>query len=546
MFARTIVFLFVFSISLKAQATNYYLSVNGNDNNSGLSQGQAWKTINRLNNHNLQPGDVITFGPGQFQGTIRQLANECGTNANPITFKGASNHSTMITPNGSHGLISHCGNLKVEGFSMMGQGFTSYHWISGIFVHNNMETHQISNIHIKDNIVSNFPNAGIFLRGKGSFGVSNVFIENNIACYNKDIGIRVRADVQNDPNLQPHQYPNQNIHITSNIACHNDGRPMPGVEHTGSGIIVAQTNNAFIMRNEAFENGKDDTPESGGPVGIWTWDSNAVFMFHNISHHNHGGGVDGGGFDFDGAVRNSVMAYNISHNNDGPGYLHYQYGGAPRNQQNNIIAYNISYNDGGNQNTGALLVGSGDNSVSGPIYIFNNTFITKDKPNKNIANVKIHERGLGSVNLYNNIFIHKGNEPIVSIFDYGTSTVRADINMLQNIYYNPTGNYQYIFRNTTSNSLGQFRNVAGVENFFGQNYGFQQNPGINQYLSNPSTPYMFTVDQLKDAARQFLIRPANSPALLNGINPSQFGLISYPIGILGHSSLGVIGAVGKK
>ncbi|MFP4060885.1 MAG: hypothetical protein ACOC10_04965 [Bacteroidota bacterium] len=50
--------------SVKVFATNYYLSNNGNDTNSGINPSNGWKTINRLNQVELKAGDSIFFHAG--------------------------------------------------------------------------------------------------------------------------------------------------------------------------------------------------------------------------------------------------------------------------------------------------------------------------------------------------------------------------------------------------------------------------------------------------------------------------------------------------
>ena len=70
----------------------YYVdAVNGNDNNSGLTQSSAWKTINKVNNNSFSSGDIISFKRGEtFTGytltpPISNLTfNTYGTGAKPI------------------------------------------------------------------------------------------------------------------------------------------------------------------------------------------------------------------------------------------------------------------------------------------------------------------------------------------------------------------------------------------------------------------------------------------------------------------------------
>ena len=70
------------------QATDYYLSEDGNDSHTGTSQAQAWASLEKLNTMilRLKPGDRVLFKRGsRFQGTIT-IQNIMGSEARPITF----------------------------------------------------------------------------------------------------------------------------------------------------------------------------------------------------------------------------------------------------------------------------------------------------------------------------------------------------------------------------------------------------------------------------------------------------------------------------
>ena len=114
-----------------------------------------------------------------------------------------------------------------------------------------------------------------------------------------------------------------------------------------------------------------------GPIGIWAYHSNNVTIQHCIAHSNktNPNGWDGGGFDFDGGVTNSVMQYNLSYNNMGPGFGLYQYYGAAK-WENNIVRYNISFNDGIEIDSCGLQIWNGQ--PEGPemknALIYNNVF----------------------------------------------------------------------------------------------------------------------------------------------------------------------------
>ena len=79
-------------------------------------------------------------------------------------------------------------------------------------------------------------------------------------------------------------------------------------------------------------------------VGIWTYASNRVTIRSSESYGNRTGGhADGGGFDLDGGVTNSVIEYCYSHDNDGPGFLVWNYEGAPHRLAGNILTEAIVF-----------------------------------------------------------------------------------------------------------------------------------------------------------------------------------------------------------
>ena len=117
--------------------------------------------------------------------------------------------------------------------------------------------------------------------------------------------------------------------------------------HSGNGILIGGVTNGLIEYCEAMNNGWDMPRDGNGPVGIWAYQSDSITIQYCYSHHNKTStkGKDGGGFDFDGGITNSVMQYNYSAHNEGAGYGIFQYAGATA-WTNNTIRYNTSYNDG--------------------------------------------------------------------------------------------------------------------------------------------------------------------------------------------------------
>ncbi len=77
-------------ICITMQAKTYYVSANGNNSNTGLTEATSWQTISKINSFNFAANDVILFKRGDiFYGgiTIRQhnlTYGAFGTGAKPI------------------------------------------------------------------------------------------------------------------------------------------------------------------------------------------------------------------------------------------------------------------------------------------------------------------------------------------------------------------------------------------------------------------------------------------------------------------------------
>ena len=172
--------------------------------------------------------------------------------------------------------------------------------------------------------------------------------------------------------------------------------------HSGNGIVLADVDGALIEFNVAYGNGEKNSFGGGGPVGIWAWDANAVIIQFNESYGNKSGTFDGGGFDLDGGTTNSVMQYNYSHDNDGPGYQIAQFPYA-RRMDKNTIRYNISENDcRNNESCGAINLWNGGSGINNTLIHNNTVFLTNT--NKTISAFRFMTV-TNNTHVYNNIFV---------------------------------------------------------------------------------------------------------------------------------------------
>jgi hypothetical protein len=229
----------------------------------------------------------------------------------------------------------------------------------------------------------------------------------------------------------PVNYDNHNLYIGYCVAENNPGDPSVLKNHSGNGILASSVDGGVIEFCESFNNGWDMPWTGNGPVGIWIWDCNDFVIQNCISHDNRTNPVaaDGGGFDFDGGVSNSIMQYNLSYNNEGSAIGLFEFGAA-KAWENNIIRYNISQNDG-IINGGSIGIWKGDaGGTMRNCEIYNNTFFnSKDKG----PAIWLWDNYPGFT-FRNNIFIYSG------IFRDGPKPFKDEV-FQGNVYWNLKGGF---------------------------------------------------------------------------------------------------------
>ena len=97
-------------------ATDYYVSVKGDDSSSGLSPKTPWKTINKVNTefYRMKPGDRILFKRGErFYGALK--ISRSGTSGSPIIISAFENGPSPV--------IS--GFIEISGWKIEGNGIYS-------------------------------------------------------------------------------------------------------------------------------------------------------------------------------------------------------------------------------------------------------------------------------------------------------------------------------------------------------------------------------------------------------------------------------------
>ena len=420
---------------------------------------------------------TTTLAAGKNQGTPAspiKLGTYDPAQPTKTTFTPIERANIFINQAGAQGIyLENVAGYDIGNLNIIGPGYDSS-TADGIIAYNKLSGDtKLDFLNFHDLEVSFFGVAGISVGGgNGQSGFKNVFITNSVVHDNLKVGIQTFGTPITPTTVG---YANSDVYVGNCKAYNHRGKPGLKI-NTGSGILIGSTQRATVERSVAYSNGERNEAE-GGPIGMWTYDSDQVKIQYNESHHNRTNSpADGGGFDIDGGVTNSVMQYNYSHDNDGAGYLIAQYEGT-RALHDNKVRYNISQNDGRKNGYGAIhFYGQMDQ-----IDIYNNTVFVDNatKPASAILMTKPGTYGgaptspgcslnplpvtptytigpVSNARVKNNIFYARNNARLLSIGG-GNPNLSFDSN-------------RYFHDNTGTNTFPYFYGFGGDFGTGGNNY----------------------------------------------------------------------------
>ena len=389
----------------------------GDDSNTGLSETQPWRSIDRVNAAELSSGDSVWFQANQtFVGNLYLAAVNQSLSNTPCALtigSYGSGRATIDAGLGAGFVAKNRGGVHLTNLNFVGAG-ASKNTNSGILFINTLPGNvKFTDIRIHRVDVSGFKYSGINFVAQPTdmrwSGFRDVKITNTTSHDNGDAGISCIGAWNPDQK----GYAHADFYIGNCSAYRNAGIPGKG-SHSGNGIVLAQVDSATIEYCRAYENGNLNDYEGGGPVGIWVWDANRVVIQFNESHHNRtGSSKDGGGFDLDGGVTNSVVQSNYSHDNDGAGYLLAQFEGA-RPFYGNVVRYNLSVNDGRRNRYGGIhLWSTGANGGITDTTVYANSVYTAHSAEGGPAAVDCSSEGICNIRIYNNSFQTDGKAVLI-------------------------------------------------------------------------------------------------------------------------------------
>ncbi|HWD89496.1 MAG TPA: right-handed parallel beta-helix repeat-containing protein [Mucilaginibacter sp.] len=371
-----------------AQTSNlYYVSNQGNDSNPG-TKVQPFKTISKVNSLELRAGDAVYFKAGEiFKGSLLLTKGIKGTKLHPVIISSYGNGHAIIDARDSVGFALYKGSyIKLSHIFLRGSGRKTGNVKNGVYILN------CDHITGNDLDISGFQKSGFLIYSSQEITANAVFAHDNGSA-----GITVEGPYAKTES--------QNIRILNCRAENNPGDPTNLTNHSGNGIVVGDCKNVLIDRCTATNNGWDMPRIGNGPVGIWAYEADSVTIQHCLSYKNKTskGGADGGGFDLDGGVTNSIIQYCVSYGNQGSGYCIFQYWGATP-WHNNVFRFNISENDGtvSDSQAGVYIWNSSDDEKQfHDCEVYGNIIY-----NSKVAAIAFSEKSESKgIRMYDNIFV---------------------------------------------------------------------------------------------------------------------------------------------
>jgi hypothetical protein len=393
-----------------APATDYYVSPSGDDSNPGTTPQTAWRTAERVNRLDLEPGDAVRFEGGKtFAGPLLFGPEDRGQSTARITVSSYGQGRAWIDGGAGDGIrlervqFFDLKNLNVKGLgrktgNLGGRGI--FPILSGGLTIEGVEA-------------TGFQRAGLEFQGCTNLRITGVYAHDN-----------GYAGISSGPENAP---VSRNAYIGYCRAINNPGDPTVTDNHSGSGIVLYRILHGVVEFCEAANNGWDmQQVNENGPVGIWTAMSKDVIIQRNISHNNRSPKGDGGGFDFDGRSESCLLQYNYSYDNDGCGYLLCTWD-PNRGCRGNVVRYNISQRDGRKNHGAGIFVYQG--KAQEGIEVYHNVVFNDDGRDCVAGEIS---RGFA---FHNNIFVMRGGGRFVN----GAGQGRFEGNLYWN--YDGPGNW---------------------------------------------------------------------------------------------------------
>lgn len=485
-------------------SADFFVRADGSDSSRGTNREAAWRTVERVNQARLKPGDRVLFQAGEtFAGNLRLTSDDAGTPDHPVTIGSIGERPAVLSAGLDTGItIENAGGIRIENLMIVGAGSTQNTGY-GVFCDNTLTNGtMLENLTIKNVEVFGFGRQGLLITGE-SRGFHHVRVSHCVVRENLFGGIEIAGRLPwSSPGCA-----HADVIVSDCLAYDNPGDPKCFTRHSGSGIMLLQVEGGLIDRCAAWNNGYSNGSQTGGPVGIWTCASKRLTIQHCESFRNRTTGADGGGFDIDGGSEDCILQYNYSHDNDGPGLMVYTYPYESRPHRGNIVRFNVSEDDAQKGRRYAGMWVRNDDDGMTDLEIYNNTIVVGSWTDQAVS---IYGEGL-EASLRNNLFLARdGAVPLRVEKPHGK------LRFENNLYWREDSRVQVIWDGKTYENLEHWRVTTGAESLDGKPTGLFGNPK----LTAPLPRIQFS--RLANLAALRAFRPLpGSPAKNGGVNLSR-------------------------
>lgn len=427
-FIPILLLLFAFN----AEAKDYYFHPKmGDDSTNGMSFKSPFKSLSKIENLKLEPGDRIFLASGEVFTETLSIINVQGSFKNPIIIDSYQNDGSaskgkakidakgllngIILSNSSHVIIK---NLEITAdgpTNDLGEGEMRIGVLIFSDGNERIENIQLENLDIHDVFYekegvsrseAEVKSAngtqkygwGIRLIANDNAEIENVSISNSSVENVSHTGIKLTGTQRQNI---------RNVRITDNMVYRTGG---PGIQMSGVKFVHVKGNDV------SYSGSNDDSRKWGRGSGLWTWSASNIMIEHNSFTHANGPG-DSAGAHIDFNCDNVILQYNFSAENAG-GFCEIL-----GNNYNCAYRYNISVNDGhrvkgenGAFQEGKIFWLSGyqgeQKPRKGPVnsYFYNNTIYVKSNQ---VSKIAIDNRSKGIL-IANNIFHLEGSSELVA------------------------------------------------------------------------------------------------------------------------------------
>lgn len=312
-----------------------YVSSAGSENGNGTSLERAFDSLSKVSNDKLLPGTTIVLSGHNIKGSL-SIADKEGKPDKPITVTSPEGEraSILVKNDSAAFTINNASNVVIRNVDIVGED-SKLRQGEGIWIASDSAEAENRGITIDDITAKNLKH-GVLVKGTAAAGYSDVRISNSRFNNNLLQAILFFNTEENREHLSHKNITIENVHVHGTT-----GDPSLDT-NSGSGIVLGNVDNGTIRDSISEDNGADSSANEG-PLGMWTYRSNHIQMYRNISRNNKTRRADGGGFGFDVGVTNSRMEHNYSYGNSGPGYLVFANYGEEASK--NIVRFNSSVND---------------------------------------------------------------------------------------------------------------------------------------------------------------------------------------------------------